>query len=386
MYGRKLDFKTPKHASFFLWGLRQSGKSSLLKSRFPNSFRIDFLRVNNRLKYEQNPELLREHILAHPQSRKSPVILDEIQKIPVLLDEVHALIEDEKIQFALCGSSARKLKRGQANLLGGRAIRFELHGLSASEIGSSWSLTKMLNNGYLPTFYDSDNPRTLHRAYIESYLKEEVLEEGLVRRLPPFSKFLENAALSDTQTVSWESFAREVGVSSQGIKGYFEILTDTHVGAFLPSFQLRPKRRTKHQPKFYFNDVGLVNFLAKRGTIETGSELFGKAFENWIYHELSSYRSYKNQDLDLSYWALSSGIEVDFILNSGEVAIEAKGTSQVHSEHLKGLRSFSSEYPTKVKNKIIVSLDREPRKTSDGILILPYREFLNHLWSGKLIQ
>ncbi|MGK5082503.1 DUF4143 domain-containing protein [Bdellovibrionota bacterium FG-1] len=215
------------------------------------------------------------------------------------------------------------------------------------EIGSSWSLDRMLNHGYLPRMYDHFNPKAAWRAYVQDYLKEEILEEGLVRSLPPFNRFLELAVLSDTEMVSWQSFARDVGVSAEGIKGYFDILSDTNVGRFLPCFQLRPKRRTRHQPKFYFSDVGIVNSLAKRGTLTEGSELFGKAFENWVFHELRCYRAYANPEADLFYWALTTGIEVDFIVSTGKAfsAIEVKASSRIHSDHLKSLRAFKEKYP-----------------------------------------
>lgn len=383
MYERLLRLDHRQKGSFFLWGLRQAGKSSLLKETFPQSIRIDLLRASERVPLETHPGLLRERLLADAKARHFPVIIDEVQKVPALLDEVHALIEDEGLRFALCGSSARKLKRGHANLLGGRARRFELFGLSAREVGKPWALGRMLNSGYLPTFYDDPSPKPAWRAYVENYLKEEILEEGLVRRLPPFSRFLETASLADAEIVSWESYARDVGVSAEGIKGYFEILVDTQVGLFCPSFQRRPKRRTRVRPKFYFSDVGLVNFLAKRGQLEPGSELFGKAFENWVFHELTCYRAYRDPDLEIAYWSLTTGSEVDFILGRGEVAVEAKATDRIRGDHLKGLQEFKAEYPG-CRRRIIVSLESKPRRLESGIDVLPYPDFVRELWTGAL--
>lgn len=381
--------KSAGRDSFFLWGLRQTGKSSLLKQSFPNCFRIDLLKASERLPLQSRPELLREILRAESlldsnNKDRGPIIIDEVQKVPALLDEVHSIIEEDRVQFALCGSSARKLKRGHANLLGGRALRFELHGLSAREIGPEWSLKRMLNHGFLPRMYDHSNPKSAWRAYIQDYIKEEILEEGLVRSLPPFSRFLELASLSDTEVVSWQSFARDVGVSAEGVKGYFDVLCDTNVGSFLPAYQARPKRRTRFHPKFYFSDVGLVNQLAHRGDIEPGGELFGKAFENWVYHELKCYQNYCNPDLELSYWALTTGVEVDFICSSGPLlnAFEAKSSSRIQTDHLKGMRQFIEEYP-EVSHRVIVSLENRRRTTEDGIQIVPAQDFVNFLWSGE---
>jgi uncharacterized protein len=209
---------------------------------------------------------------------------------------VHWLIENKKINFCLCGSSARKLKRGHANLLGGRAWRRELLGLSAYELGSKFDLLKMLNNGYLPSHYFESDYKENLRSYVHDYLKEEIMAEGLIRNLPAFSNFLNAACLSDSELVVFDKFASDVGVSSTSIKSYFEILEDTFIGSYLRPFRLRPKRRISLMSKFYFFDVGVVNYLAKRGTLKTKSELFGKAFENWIYHVCTEKKSRKTED------------------------------------------------------------------------------------------
>ena len=205
-----------------------------------------------------------------------------MQKVPALLDEVHWLHEHRKIRFALCGSSARKVRRGAANLLGGRAVRYELHGLTAAEIGKDVDLVRLLNHGYLPTHYESDRPERLLASYVGDYLKEEVAAEGLVRNLPVFSAFLNAAALSDGDLVNFANIARDCGVSGHTVKGHFGILEDTLLGRWLPAYTKRPKRRVVAAPKFYFSDVGVVNHLARRGRMQPGGELFGKAFENWV--------------------------------------------------------------------------------------------------------
>lgn len=250
------------------------------------------------------------------------IVIDEIQKVPALLDEVHWLIENRGLRFALCGCSARKVKRGAANLLGGRAMRDELHGLSANELRDEFDLDRMLNHGYLPRIYGAARPAKMLDAYIADYLREEVAAEGLVRNLPSFSEFLDIAALSEGEIVNFSTVARECSVSSHTAKSHFQILEDTLLGRWLPSFKRRPKRRVIGASKFYFVDVGVVNRLAKRGELRPGSELYGKAFENWVFHELSASCAYRDFDGGVSYWRLASGIEVDFVLGDMEVAIE----------------------------------------------------------------
>ncbi len=381
MYKRLLHLPENPRKSFFLWGPRQTGKTTLLKQCYPNAFRIDLLKTDELIRYVNNPAILREEVAVLPPSKL--VVIDEIQKSPVLLDEIHYLIEAEGRHFVLCGSSARKVRRGHANLLGGRAIRYELLGLSAEEIGENFSLTRLLNTGPLPSHYEAENPRLAIRSYVEDYLREEILEEGLTRNLPVFSDFLRVAAIGDTEVVNMSNVARESGTAVSTVRGHYGILADTLMGSFLPAFTLRPKRRTIRAPKFYFRDVGVVNHLARRGRIETGSELFGKAFENWVYHELSVHLRYSEMFYDLSYWRLSSGIEVDFIINNGDAAIEAKGKSRLTSRDMKNLLQFKSDFP-QVRQLIIVCLEKRKRVTKDGILVIPYKEFTKRLWQGEL--
>jgi predicted AAA+ superfamily ATPase len=390
MIKRLLTLPAKPKESFFLWGPRQTGKSSLLKSTFPEAYWFDLLKTDTYLKLLERPSLLRERLLYEASNKtretnSNIVIIDEIQKLPILLNEVHWLIENSNYVFGLCGSSARKVKAGHANLLGGRAIRYELFGFTAAELKDSFNLVRMLNQGYLPRHYLSDSHERLLRAYINDYLKEEIAAEALVRNLPAFSNFLRAASLSDTELINYASIARECAISGPAVKEYFQILIDTMLGRYLEAYQKRPKRRVIGTSKFYFADVGIVNHLAKRGRLEPGSELFGKAFENWVFHELSTHSSYSDLYYDLSYWRLASGIEVDFIINNMEVAIEAKSSAKVTSDHLRGLRELVKDH-SKVKRRILVCLEPSPRKTEDGIEILPYAEFIKLLWSNQLIH
>ncbi|NIO09994.1 MAG: AAA family ATPase [Deltaproteobacteria bacterium] len=382
MFKRALELPRPGKETFFLWGPRQTGKTTLLKATYPNSVWIDLLKADEYRRYLQNPELLRGELTADKSIRQ--VVIDEVQKVPQLLDEVHWLHENRALRFALCGSSARKVKRGQANLLGGRAVRYELHGLTSREIGREFSLDRILNHGTLPSIYNSDRPQRLLRAYVADYLKEEVAAEGLVRNLPVFSEFLNVASLSDTELVNFSTIARDCGVSSHTIKGYFQILIDTLLGRWLPGYTRRPKRRVIAAPKFYFADVGVVNQLARRGELRPGSELYGKAFENWVFHELTTYNAYRETFSTLSYWRLASGIEVDFIVDEMQAAIEAKATARISADHLKGLRSLVQDHP-KISKRIIVCLEPKIRRTEDGIEILPATEFGQRLAAGRLL-
>ena len=381
MFKRTLQLPSSGTETFFLWGPRQAGKTTLLRATYPDALWIDFLKAEDYRRYLQNPELLRGELAVRSSVRQ--VVVDEVQKVPAILDEAHWLLENRGVQFALCGSSARKVKRGQANLLGGRGVRYELHGLTAQEIGGDFDLTRILNHGYLPRMYLSSRPMRLLNGYVADYLKEEVAAEGLVRNLPVYSEFLNVAALSDTELVNFSTIARDCGVSSHTIQAYFQILVDTLLGRWLPGYTKRPKRRVIAAPKFYFSDGGVVNFLARRGVLQPGSELYGKAFENWVFHELCAHNDYSEAFAKLSYWRLASGIEVDFILNDMQSAIEAKATARVTADHLKGLRALLQDHP-RIKQRMVICLEPHARKTEDGILILPASEFCARLAGGQL--
>ena len=386
MIKRKLQLPPNPEESFFLWGPRQSGKSMLLKADYPDAIWHDLLKTDLYVRLLEKPSLLREELLfAKSEKKANFVVIDEIQKIPALLDEVHWLIENAGFVFGLCGSSARKVRKGHANLLGGRAVRYELFGFVSEEIGSDFDLVRMINQGYLPRHYLTASHERLVRSYVNDYLKEEIAAEALVRNLPTFSNFLAAAALSDTELINYATIARDCGISGPAVKEYFQILIDTMLGRFLEAYRKRPKRRVIGTPKFYFSDVGVVNYLAKRGKLTPGSELFGKAFENWVFHELCAHRAYGGMDYDLSYWRLASSIEVDFIVGNMDMAIEAKSCARITLDHLQGLREIIKDHP-KIRRRILISLEDRARKTEDGIEILPYSVFTKHLWSGNLIQ
>lgn len=385
MFHRKLPLPAPGEETFFLWGPRQTGKSTLLKERYPEARWLDLLKADEFRRYSDNPELLRQEIILDGPPPGNQIVIDEVQKIPALLDEVHWLIENSGVKFALCGSSARKVRHGAANLLGGRALRFELHGLTAAELGDAFDLTQVLNHGYLPRMVEVARPTQRLDAYIADYLKEEIAAEGLVRNLPVFSGFLAAAALTDGEIVNFSNVAADCGVSSHTAKSHFEILEDTLLGRWLPAYRKRPKRRLVTAPKFYFADVGIVNRLAKRGALAPGSELYGKAFENWVFHELTAHLAYREIDADLAYWRLAGGTEVDFVLGDMALAIEAKASEKIVARHLKGLRSLAQEHPN-VGRRVVVCLEPRPRRTEEGIDVLPAEEFVHRLWQGHLLD
>ena len=379
MYVRKQSFHDLGKESTFLWGARQTGKSTLLKSLYPDAPYFDLLLADEFDRFLRNPSLLREIVLI--RSSDGPVIIDEIQRIPSLLNEIHWLIVNRNIQFILSGSSPRNILRSGGNLLGGRALRHELYPLISVEI-PDFNLVRALNWGLLPRHYLAGNPDKLLSAYIGSYLRDEIMTEAKIRNITSFSRFLEAAAFSNGEMVNYSNIATECGVSSPTVKEYFQILEDTMTGRFLQSYQKKPKRRVILAPRFYYFDIGVANYLLKRGRIEQGSEAFGKAFEHFIYQEIYAHSHYSGINYPISYWRTTSQIEVDFILGENEVTIETKSTSMVNPRHLKGLKSFAEEY--KVKKSIIVSTDPYPRQI-DNITVLPWQVFLNMLWGGEII-
>lgn len=380
MFKRKQIFEDAGRESLFLWGARQTGKSTLLKECFPNAMWFDLLLTDQYERILRNPSWLRETVLANPKVKQ--VVIDEIQRLPELLNEIHWLITNTKVQCIMSGSSARKILRSGSNLLGGRALRYELYPLISKEI-PDFDLIRALNHGLLPRHYLAEKPKKLIAAYIGNYLRDEISSEAKIRNVSMFSQFLEAAAFSNGEMVNYANIAADCGVSAPTIKEYFQILQDTLIGRLVPAYQKKPKRRVITAPKFYFFDIGIVNHLLKRGKIEKGSEIFGNAFEHFIYQEIYAHSSYSGIEYPISYWRTASQIEIDFVLGNHEVALEIKSTENVHERHLKGLKSFSQEY--KVKYSILICNELLPRKIGN-ILVLPWKVFLEKLWAGEFIK
>jgi len=381
---RILTIDLPSRKSAFLWGPRKTGKSTYLLEKFPRSVVYDFLQTDLFLDYSKRPSLLRERLLAkNSMTLKYPVILDEVQKIPPILDEVHWLIENKGLRFILCGSSARKLKRGKANLLGGRAWRFEMFPLVSAEL-ENLDLLRALNHGMIPTHYLEDNPEKSLKAYIQDYLKEEVLAEGLTRNVPAFSRFFDAMAYSHGELTNYSNIARDCGVDSKTVREYYQILVDTLMGRFVEPFKRRQDRQIiSKAAKFYLFDVGVAGIITKRKISEERGESFGKAFEHFIFMELVAYSSYNELDYEINFWRTKSGLEVDFVLGKGEVAIEVKGSRRVEQRDLRSMMAFIEEYTP--KKALLICNEREER-VQGQIRIMPWQRFLENLWDGKIIR
>lgn len=385
MYRRELDIELPPGQSAFLWGARKTGKSTLLRRRFPLSARFDLLDTRLMLDFTRAPWSLSERVRAlSTAQRKRPILIDEVQKVPALLDEVHRLIEDDGLGFVLCGSSARKLKRGRANLLGGRAWRFALHPLTWSEV-PGFDLLRALNHGLIPSHYDSPAPRRTLAGYVDDYLREEVFEEGLTRNAPAFARFFEALAFRHGELVNYSNVARDCGVSSKTVKEYFHILVDTLLGVLVEPFGRRRSRAViTKAPKFYLFDVGVARHLTGRRIERAAGPDFGRALEHFVLMEILAYRSYREHDFPVRFWRTKSGLECDFVLGlEGGVAIEVKGGANPGSSELRGLRAFIDEHGP--RRAFLVCNGSAPRRTADGIRILPWGRFLERLWGDGVM-
>lgn len=378
MYSRYLQLNKETESSIFLFGARQTGKSTILRKEFPKSVFIDLLDSELRMRFKRRPSLLYE--MLKDKESNTIVVIDEIPEVPELLNEVHRLISEKDIIFVLCGSSARKLKRKGYNTLGGRAYPCYFYPLTSNEI-TDFDLDRALTYGLLPTHYLAKNPKRLLAAYVDVYLKEEIQEEALARNLTGFHRFLEIAALTNGEIVNYANIASECGVSAQTIKSYFGILEDTLVGYMIPAYTKVMKRRLVQAPRFFFFDVGLTNHLLHRDALVRGTPEYGHAFEHFIIMELIAYIGYNHKEEILSYWRTHTGVEVDVVIGNAKLAIEIKSADEIAKRHMKGLKSFGDDYPD--CRKIIVSLDRINRK-EDDIELIYVHDFLKMLWNDEL--
>ncbi len=381
---RILKIKLPAGQSAFLWGPRKTGKTTYLKSHFPGSIVYDFLRTDLFLELSKHPALLRERLLAEKKDILSrPIILDEVQKVPQVLDEVHWLIENKKLKFILCGSSARKLKISHSNLLGGRAWRFEMFPLTSAEVGKV-NLLHALNHGMVPSHYlQGDEYKKSLQAYAQDYLKEEIFAEGLTRNIPAFSRFFDAFAYTHGELTNYANIARDCGVDSKTVKEYYQILVDTLLATRVEPFKKKQSRQVITKAcKYYLFDVGVAGFLTKRVIQEEKGVEFGRAFEHFIAMELFAYRSYSGLNFEINFWRTKTGLEADFILANGEIALEVKGGSRIDRNDFSGLNAFIEEYSP--KRAIMVSNEKHKR-VHGKIDIIPWELFLNQLWGGKII-
>lgn len=366
-------------AAVFLWGARQTGKTTFLHDRYPDGRFYDLLDTSLSAELSVRPRVLREQVLAE---QPPLVVIDEVQHVPGLLEEIHWLLENTSTRFILCGSSARKLRRRSRNLLGGRAADAHLLPLTTREIGDI-DLLRALRFGTLPVHYLVDDPSPLLKAYVSNYIKAEIIDESATRNIPAFSRFLQVAGLCNGQQMNYANVARETGVSASTARSYFQILEDTLLGFTLEPWRRRKKRRLVETAKFYLFDVGVANQMHPEShEIVEGSDRFGRSFEHFVVNEIRAYLSYERLDHPIAYWRTSSGLEVDLIVGDMDLAVECKSTREVRAADLKGLRSLADEHTP--RRMIVVSRVESPRKTEDGIEILPWREFCASLWAGDL--
>lgn len=380
MLERILQINKELDDSIFLFGARQTGKSTILRRQFPDAIYIDLLNTDMKSRLSRRPALLYE--MLHDKASGTLVIIDEIPEVPELLNEVHRLISERSLKFILCGSSARKLKRKGRNTLGGRALPVYLYPFVSAEI-PDFDIDRAVNYGMIPSHYLAGNPLRRLAAYIEVYLKEEIKEEALVRNLGSFQRFLEVAALTNGEMINNNNIAQDCGVSATTVSSYFDILEDTLIGYRIPAFRKVMKRRLIGTPRFYYFDVGVANHLLHRKELTRGTTEYGHAFEHLVVQELYAYLHYRHSEEELTYWRTYTGIEVDAVIGDARVAIEIKSVEEVMPKHLKGLKAFGEEHPQ--SRLIIVSLDPINRRIGE-VECIYVLDFFKMLWEERLAE
>ena len=363
-----------KRRSCFLFGPRQTGKSTLIQQQLENCPVYDLLDQDLFLRLARNPALIRQALTG----KESVIAIDEIQRIPDLLHEVHLMIEKHNVRFLLTGSSARSLRRKGVNLLGGRARSRALHPFVQRELGKHFELNRALEHGLLPPVYFSDAPREDLAAYAGNYLKEEITAEAVARNIGAFSRFLEVAALSHGQLINFTQLASDAQVPVSTVREYYRILKDTFIAHEVPALTATRKRKAFSTSKYYLFDVGLVRHLQGRRGLAARTPEYGSAFESYLFQEIKAYCDYHLLDPP-KYWRSKSGFEVDFVFE--DVAVEVKAKQNVGTRDMKGLSALREE--KLLERYLLVCM--EPRKReADGIEITPWPEFLDALWGGEL--
>lgn len=372
MYSRIITYQNNK--SFFLFGPRGTGKSTWLKTTFPQALYLDLLKSSLFNDLLAQPQRLEEMI---PRNFDDWVIIDEVQKIPALLNEVHRLIEDRKLKFILTGSSARKLKKKEVNLLAGRALTCLMHPLTSLELKDNFSLSHSLKWGHLPSTFTAENPGEYLESYVATYLKEEVQQEGLTRNLGAFTRFLEAASFSQGGVINYSEVARDCAIHRKVVENYFSIAEDLLISRFLPVFSKKAKRRLIAHPKFYFFDVGVYRTLRPKGPLDTPEEIDGAALETLLFQELRAINDYLKLGYQIYYWRTASDLEVDFVLygEKGIRAIEVKRTARIKSEHLNGLKAFLEDYPA---SRACLLYGGDQELFIDNISVIPLNLFFKN--------
>jgi len=369
MYARIVSY--PKDRSFFLFGPRSTGKTTWVQNEFPSALLIDLLKASNFTRLTAQPDRLERMI---PEGFSDWIIIDEIQKIPALLDEVHRLIESRKLKFILTGSSPRKLRRGGVNLLGGRALTLRMYPLTAAELKSDFDLKRALEHGLIPLAYTAEDPQDFLQSYIQVYLQEEIAQEGLIRNIGSFTRFLETASFSQGSILNVSTVARDCAVARKTVEGYFDILNDLQIAYRLPLFQKRAKRKTHAHPKFYFFDAGLFRALRPLGPLEEEGGTIGPALETLVLQELIALTSYLRKRYQIQYWRSANNMEVDFIIYGEKTffAVEATKASRVREDDTAALKAFLKEYPKAIALLLYGGTDRY---YEDKIHFIPVTDF-----------
>lgn len=374
-FRRLLELSNNQKTSCFLFGPRGTGKTWWLKETFPDALYFDLLQGDLYIELLSRPARLEELI---PPSYQNYVIIDEIQRIPDLLNEVHRLIESKKIPFILTGSSARTLRRRSTNMLGGRALTYHMYPLTCQELGDNFNLKESICYGHLPAIFSGVKPENYLKSYIQTYIKEEVQQEGLTRNLGGFARFLESAAFSQGQVVNLAEVAREASLHRKVVENFFTILEDLLIAYHLPVFARRAKRRLINHQKFYYFDVGVFRQLRPLGPLDSTQEAEGPALETLVFQEIKAVNAYYELGYSLYFWRTASQVEVDFVLygEKGLIAIEVKRSSSVSPKDLNGLKLFKEDYP---ESKLFLFYGGKQRQYIDGIEVIPLLEALKGL-------
>jgi predicted AAA+ superfamily ATPase len=375
MYSRMLKLPLEEQSSLFLFGPRGTGKTSWIKAKLPDALYLDLLDFGVYSSLLSDPGRLEKLI---PPNFKNWVIIDEIQKVPLLLNEVHRLIESKKIRFLLTGSSARKLKQKGVNLLAGRALTYHMHPLIAQELGADFSLEHALRNGLLPASIAHADPSKFLQSYVQTYVREEVLQEGLTRNIGAFVRFLEMASFSQGAVLNMSEIAREAGVDRQVISSYFDILEDLLLAQRVLPFAKRAKRRLIAHPKFFFVDAGIYRILRPVGPLDKSEEIDGAGLETVFFQSVRALNDYLNLGYNIHYWHPVGGSEVDFVLYGpqGLLAFEIKRTKTISAKSLRGLKAFGEEYP---EAKLYLIFGGNRREYHGAITAIPMAEALVNL-------
>jgi predicted AAA+ superfamily ATPase len=368
---------------FFLFGPRGTGKSTWLKESLAHAVFLDFLKPATLRTFQARPERFREFVDAHPGART--FVVDEVQRCPAILDVVHSLIEEHRnVRFVLTGSSSRKLKKAGVDLLAGRALKLSMHPFMAAELGEGFSLERALERGMLPVVHGARSAKAALDAYLDLYIREEVLQEGLVRSLDPFARFLEAASFSHGSQLVSSAIARECQIGRTTVDGYLKILADLMIAARLPVFAKRARRELVAHEKFYFFDSGVFRALRPKGPLDRPSEIDGAALEGLVFQHLRAWKDCSGGGASLGYWRTKAGVEVDFVVYGERnfAAIEVKNAAILHPGDFSGLKAFREDYPE--AETLLLYRGRE-RFLRDGVWVVPVEDFLRALIPGKSV-